>query len=268
MQLSLLLSLLLLLLNGCASVVDAVSKTAQVLADPSVPVGASVAQPTQISLSLHATATVNPNPYQEPSVQPIPSDSDSQSAAANSTAAWNTIDPALVEPFSSTDTVPPDILEVPIAPVHNINLVSETDPPPLTAAEQIANALAAAKPATDPDESAIDSEATPIAFKVIQLKDHSLLLQADFESLFADTAKALGTTYLGHDDYVLLPDEFSYVAPTAVAEHTRYIGVTAAYNDADAATWKALIKIQPEGHTYAVFVKLDQHTVHLKKQEQ
>ncbi|MEL6711106.1 MAG: type VI secretion system lipoprotein TssJ [Pseudomonadota bacterium] len=225
-----------LLLSGCASVIDAVSKTAQVLMDPSVPVGAPADQPTMISLSLYATPDVNPNPYREPDVT----------------------EPA--EPATST----PDIA---YKPVHNTNLVIETDPIP-TAADQIAAMLAQSGKQPDEEDADTDPEATPVAFKIIQLKDQSLLLQADYDSLFSDIEQALGTTYLQHDDYVLLPDEFSFIEPAAVAEHTRYIGVTAAYHDYDAAEWKAIIKIQPMGHMYALFAELGKHTITLKKQEQ
>jgi type VI secretion system VasD/TssJ family lipoprotein len=225
---------LLLFLNGCANVLDAVSKTAQVIADPSLPVGAPEAQATKISLSLHATPDVNPNPYQEPKDLVLSVDKQ----------------------------------EIYVKPVHNINLVSEADPPPLTADEQINEALAASGKLTAEPNPDVDPEATPIAFKVIQLKDQSLLLQADYEGIFADIEKTLGTTYLGHDDYVLLPGEFSYIEPTALAENTRYIGITAAYNNADEAEWKAIIKIKPAGHEYALFVELGKQAIQLKKQEQ
>lgn len=228
-------SLAALLLSGCASLEDIVSKTAQVLMDPDIPVGAPTNQPTTISLSLYATSDVNPNPYREPE------------------------DDAPVEPAA---TAP----EVAYKPVHNTNMVIEVDPIP-TAAEQIAAVLAQTdKQPTE--EDATDPEATPIAFKIIQLKDQSLLLQADYDGLFSDIEQALGTTYLQHDDYVLLPDEFSFIEPTAVAEHTRYIGVTAAYHNYDAADWKAIVKIQPAGHAYALFAELGKHTITLKKQEQ
>ena len=259
---------MLLFLQGCASVMDAVSKTAQVLADPSVPVGAPQAQPTKISLSLHAMPDVNPNPYQEPAENPVPETSEVVTVKAHNDAIWDTIEPSTAEPFSNVETLLPESLITPLETVHNTNLVAEALPPPLTAEEQIAETLAASGKQTAEPEPDVDPDATPIAFKIIQLKDNSLLLQADYESLFADIEQTLGTTYLGHDDYVLLPSEFSYIAPTEIAEKTRYIGVAAAYNDIDAAEWKALIKIKPEGHEYAVFVELGKHTVHLKKQEQ
>ena len=267
MKFSLLISFLWLL-TGCASVIEAVTKTAQVLADPSVPVGAPVAQPTKISLSLHAMPDVNPNPYQESADSLAPATEKVSAAQANNDAIWDTIEPSVIEPFSGVDAIVPEHLVTPLEPVHNTNLVAEALPPPPTAEEQIAAVLAAAnKQPSDPDPE-VTPEATPIAFKIIQLKDHSLLLQADFESLFADIEQALGTTYLGHDDYVLLPGEFSYIIPTDVAADTRYIAVAAAYNDVEAANWKALIKIKPEGHAYAVFVELGKQAIRLKKQEQ
>ncbi len=229
------IGLVALLLSGCASLQDVASKTAQVLMDPDVPVGVPTDQPTTISLSLYATPNVNPNPYREPEDAP----------------------PA--EPAATTP-------EVAYKPVGNINMVLEVDPIP-TAAEQIAAVLAQADQQPT-EKDATDPEATPIAFKVIQLKDQSLLLQADYEGLFSDIEQALGTTYLQHDDYVLLPDEFSFIEPTAIAEHTRYIGITAAYHDYDAADWKAIVKIQPAGHAYALFAELGKHTITLKKQEQ
>jgi type VI secretion system protein VasD len=116
-------------------------------------------------------------------------------------------------------------------------------------------------------EETFKPEATPIAFKIIQLKDNSLFLQADFEGLFTDMEKALGTTYLTHDDFMLVPNEFKFVEPFEVEDRTRYVAVAAAYNNYANKQWKGIVKIKPKGREYSLLLHFNEQQVVIKKQE-
>jgi len=50
------------LLSGCTTVGNVLTKTGQVLMDPSIQVGPPEDQPTQVALILYAAKDVNPNP--------------------------------------------------------------------------------------------------------------------------------------------------------------------------------------------------------------
>ncbi|MNN26917.1 Type VI secretion lipoprotein [compost metagenome] len=111
--------------------------------------------------------------------------------------------------------------------------------------------------ATLPDTPAappIHDTATPIAFKILQLKDDSLLLNADAEQLWNKTKKALGSTYLSADDYVLLPGQFKFVNFRPIDEDANYIAVVADFRDPNSSTWKQVLRVEPHGQKYALLV--------------
>jgi len=100
----------------------------------------------------------------------------------------------------------------------------------------------------------------PISFKVLMLRDNSLLLSADQESLKNDLEKTLGKNYIDHDDYVLTPGEFKFVNFTRIDPDTRYVGIIADYRDSTHAIWKKAFKVEPTGSIYPLHV-------HLKRKE-
>jgi type VI secretion system protein VasD len=110
----------------------------------------------------------------------------------------------------------------------------------------------------------IEPESTPISFKVIYLKDDSLLLSSDYESLVKSLEDTLGKTYLDHDDYQLLPGQFKLVEYTAVPEETKYIGVIAAYKNYNNAKWKSVLKVEPTGNKYPVLVEFKTSEITIK----
>lgn len=111
------------------------------------------------------------------------------------------------------------------------------------------------------------SEASPIVFNIIQLTHNAPILQADFDSLFEDIEKALGTSYLTHTEYILAPNEFKYIAPIPVEEGVQYIAVVAAYHDYNNAIWKRIIKINPMGEEIILFINLNEYAVEVKTEE-
>ncbi len=221
--------LITLLLSGCGGLIDAAVKTTEILMDPSIPVGEPKDRLSTISLSMNATLQVNPNPYNDNSSDVTESDVD------------------------GIDDLTGDVLE---KTEESHDMVDASDS---TASDIIVeNSLS---------QQSLEPEATPISFKVIQLKDNSLLLQVDFESLSSDIEKALGSTYLAHDDFMLIPGEYKYIEPFEVEKRTRYIAVVAAFSDNANAKWKGSVKIKPKGRKYALFLNFDQKEIIIKKQE-
>jgi type VI secretion system protein VasD len=99
------------------------------------------------------------------------------------------------------------------------------------------------------------------------LRDDSLLLSADQESLTNELEKTLGKNYIDHDDYVLTPGEFKFINFTSIDTETRYIGVIADYRDGTQATWKAAFKVEPTGSRYPLHVHLKRNKVNILAQE-
>ena len=98
--------------------------------------------------------------------------------------------------------------------------------------------------------------ATPVAFRVIQLKDDSMLENADPELVRNEPKKALGSTFLTADDYVLLPGQFKFINYRELDEDTRYVAVVAAFHDPNAQRWYDVFRVEPRGRKYALLVTL------------
>ena len=58
---------------------------------------------------------------------------------------------------------------------------------------------------------ATEAVATPMAIKILQLRDDSLLRNSLYELLDKDPAKALRSTYIRDDDYLLHPGQFKFI---------------------------------------------------------
>lgn len=97
---------------------------------------------------------------------------------------------------------------------------------------------------------------TPIAFKVLQLKDDSLLLNTDPDQLARDLKKALGSTYVVEDDYVLQPGQFKFIDFVRIEPATRYVAIIADFHDPNGAVWKHAFRLEPTGRRYALLMTL------------
>lgn len=112
----------------------------------------------------------------------------------------------------------------------------------------------------------LDTGSTPIAFKVVQLRDDSLLLSADYQSIQDDLKGSLGQNYISHDDYVLVPGQFKFVDFIDIDPKTRFIGIIADYNDIENATWKAVTRVEAKGSKYPLYVQLRKSDIVIRKE--
>ncbi len=100
------------------------------------------------------------------------------------------------------------------------------------------------------------ANATPIAFRVIQLKDDSLLENADPDLVRTAPKKALGSTYITADDYLLAPGQFKFINYHDLDEDTHYVAVVAAFHAPDAQRWYDVFRVEPRSRKYALLVTL------------
>lgn len=166
---------LILVLTGCSTPYNAVTKTAKVLWDPDIPVGYPEDQPTRIDLTMVAEPDVNPNESLAP---------------------------------------------------------------------------------------------TPIAFQVIEMRDSSMMMAGDFDSLLTDVEASLGQNYVDHSDYSLVPGQFRFVEPFEIDQDTRYIGVIAFYAYPNLSQWKKVVKVNSVGGRYHLLVNLREREVQLKRSDE
>ena len=290
---------LVLLLGGCSTVGNVMTKTGKVLMNPSIPVGAPTDQPTQISLSLHATEAVNPNADSVPDdtaaadAPPQPKGKYAVNLSSNSEEdltiqmrallkvmlsdlhgqqdPWSDAQLSILAPASYAAIFPTDEKTHPPYLATPPSVATSTPTPTDILINdsssghslgQYATPLSdAGSPSAQPDPQKI---ATPITFKVLQLKDDSVLLNSDFGSLSKDLKKALGSTYLADDDYVLKPGQFKFVNFESLKQGTNYVAVIASFHDTDNATWKKIFRVQPKGHSYSLLVTFDDAQVDIQ----
>lgn len=106
---------------------------------------------------------------------------------------------------------------------------------------------------------------TPIAFQIIEMRDSSRLMAADFDQLLADLEESLGENYVKHSDYTLVPGQFKFVESYEISDETRFIGVIAFYAYPNQSQWKKVVKVDPVGGKYHLLVNLRDRDVVLQK---
>jgi type VI secretion system protein VasD len=248
---------LVLALSGCTTL----GKVGQVLMDPSVPVGAPGDQPTQVAFSLYASPTLNGNPRSH-----------------DATAAKQVLEP---NPYAvSLSAGDPHALTEKVKALLE-HLQSEFPAmSPLAKEPQVALARSPMEESSpgsydDPtvqfdfqDLQPVPAEqlATPVAIKVLQLRDDSLMLNSAYPLLDEDPAKALRSTYIRDDDYLLLPGQFKFVRFEPLEADTRFIAVIANYHDRPDATWKQVLRIEPRGRQIALSVQVNDSQILLKEE--
>lgn len=113
----------------------------------------------------------------------------------------------------------------------------------------------------------LEGKASPLALQVFELKDNSKLFAADYDSLKNDHEVALGSNYIDHNDFTLLPEEFKFIETKDLNKDTRYIGVIANYGDLDVTQWKKVIKVKAVGREYHLLILLKAQEIILDKVE-
>ena len=242
-----------LALGGCTMF----GKIGQVIWTPSIPVGGPDDQPSRYSLSLYASDNVNPRLI-------------STGTALDEDASLSpyTLNVQAVSPQALTDKVQ-TLLDHLYESVPARSPLSE-EPAPVVPMSPIEDALLGDYDAqgvrlTTPwGKPALAHVATPIAFKVLQLTDDSLLVNASPQALADDLKKTLGSSYIRADDYLLQPGQFKFIDLRALDEDTRFIAVIANYHSTDVGQWKQRLRVEPKGRQYAVLVQLDAEQVSLK----
>ena len=247
--------------SGCTSL----SKIGQVIMDPSLPVGPPKEHPTQVAFSINASPTLNSNPSsvkvtteQEGALEPSP-------YAVNLSAG----DPYLLTekvgdlyeylqeqfPAMSPVPMPTDDGDGPArSPMEESTPGSYDDPN-----------VALSVPSSTTEGS--EPLATPMAIKILQLRDDSYLHNSAYDLLDADPAKVLRSTYIRDDDYMLQPGQFKFIPFAPIEPETRFVAVIANYRNKANTGWSQVLRIPPRGHQIVLSVLLNDTQVLLKEED-
>ena len=122
-----------------------------------------------------------------------------------------------------------------------------------------------AEPDVNPNESLAP---TPIAFQVIEMRDSSRLMAADFDQLLGELEPSLGRNYIDHSDYTLVPGQFKFIESFEIDKDTRFIGVIGFYAYPNLSQWKKVVKVDPVGGRYHLLVNLRDREVQLRKSDE
>lgn len=257
---------LICLLTGCGTVGKVISKTAQVIRDPSVQIGGPQDQKTRIAFSLFADPTTNPNPntlqdqwsnrfenftYEVNLVGADKNDLELQLREL-------LLDLEHVDTLDELTEAPAQVSASHQPRTQNRALgqyASEMDETVAPIAEQYSTSYE--------DTRRI---ATPIAFKILQLRDDTVFLNTDHDTLIhaKKLSAPLGSTYIRDDDYILKPGQFKYVDFEEIHSDTRFIAVMANFHDIDSATWKQVLRIEPMGQRYSLLISFNNRNVNLQ----
>ncbi|MGE8323902.1 MAG: type VI secretion system lipoprotein TssJ [Pseudomonas sp.] len=230
-----------LALGGCTPI----SKLYQVIKDPTLPVGGPNNHISHVGLSLYAAdppAVASPAHATLKEPAPLPD----QLAR-------------LAVTFSATDAVGLTDKVGALAEQLHQNYPASPNPP-----AQLASYTDAQSAASEPINQAQRQAPSSIAFKVLQLRDDSLLLDATYEQVEEDLDKALGSTLISVDDFRLVPGHFKFIEHEEINERTRYIAVVARLDDPQ-SKWKDSIRIKPHGYSHTVHVHFENNGVELRQ---
>lgn len=239
-------------------------KVGQVIMDPSVPVGALKDQPTEVAFSLNASATLNANPN---SLE-VPTEQTANLAPTPYAVSLGADDPqALTEKVASL-----------LAYLQEQFPNQPPSPEPEDDNEALARVASEESPLGRYEDPAVILDlpgprpmsttpiATPIAIKILQLRDDSLLRNSTYLLLDQNPEKALRSTYIRDDDYLLFPGQFKFVPFEPLHADTRFIAVIADYNNQEDATWQQVLRITPRGRQVVLSVLVDDTQIQLKEE--
>ena len=108
------------------------------------------------------------------------------------------------------------------------------------------------------------NEPTPVNFIILELKSDEKLYAQDYETLSGDIEKALGKSYINHEEYTVEPGKFVHVEQFEVKKGTKYIAIVSAYRALDKAIWRASEKIADKGEVYSIHTVLKDKVVSME----
>ncbi|WP_409282964.1 type VI secretion system lipoprotein TssJ [Pseudomonas putida] len=248
-------------LPGCTSL----SRATKVALDHSLPIGPPKDNPTQVAFSINVSPTLNSNPNSV-DVAAIPESILEPSPYAVTLSAG--------DPHALTDKVGTllEYLQAQFPAMSRVETGEEDQ------SEWVRSPMEESSPGSYDDPTVVLTlpgskaeasvpVATPIAIKILQLRDDSLLRNSVYQLLDDDPAKALRSTYIRDDDYLLNPGQFKFIPFQPIEPETRFVAVIGDYRNQQNATWQHVLRIPPRGHQIILSVLVNDAQILLKEEE-
>lgn len=120
----------------------------------------------------------------------------------------------------------------------------------------VAQVTVSASEDVNPDPT---GEASPVFVRLYELTSDTTFTTATFSQLYNDEKATLGDALRGREEVSLAPGQTATVS-REFQDGSKYLGVLAAYQDIDAATWRATAPV-PQNETTAFEVKVGRSQV-------
>jgi type VI secretion system protein VasD len=248
-------------LPGCTSW----NRASQVIRDHSLPIGPPKDHPTQVAFSINVSPTLNGNQNSvdvaaipetplEPSPYAVTLSAGDPHALTDKVGTLFEYLQAQFPAMSHVETDEEDESEWARSPMEESLPGSYDDP---TVVLTLPSSMTVASGPT----------ATPIAIKILQLRDDSLLRNSVYQLLDDDPAKALRSTYIRDDDYLLNPGQFKFIPFEPIEPETRFVAVIGDYRGQENASWQQVLRIPPRGHQIILSVLVNDAQILLKEEE-
>lgn len=108
-----------------------------------------------------------------------------------------------------------------------------------------------------------EGKASPIEVRFYELKSESPFNEASFWALYENDTEQLGGDVRDFDRKQLRPGE-DFEFERDLQQGSRFVGVIAAYQDIDNATWRAIADLEEEGTT-ELNIKLERLSISIEK---
>ena len=114
-------------------------------------------------------------------------------------------------------------------------------PPPAPPAPKIVSLTLKAAPDINPSAA---GGASPVVVRVYQLSGVTSFAETDFFRLQQDAAGALGDELIDSEAFVMAPGALQ-VYQRELGDEVRFLGITAAFRDINAGTWRSFQPVPP-----------------------
>jgi len=248
-------------LSGCTYL----SRVSQVAMDPSLPIGSPKDHPTQVAFSINASPTLNGNPNS----LDISADHENALEPSPYAVSLSAGDPhALTEKVGSLFA----FLQEQFPAMSPVVFIEDDE-------DQLQrSSLEESTPGSYDDPTVVltlprtptvttEPVATPIAIKILQLRDDSLLRNSVYQLLDEDPAKVLRSTYIRDDDYQMRPGQFKFIPFVPIDPETRFVAVIGDYRNQENATWQQVLRIPPRGRQIILSVLVNDTQILLKEED-
>jgi type VI secretion system protein VasD len=133
-------------------------------------------------------------------------------------------------------------------------------PPPAPPAATIVSLTMRAAADVNPSAAGV---ASPVVVRVYQLTGVTGFTESDFFRLQQDAAGTLGDELINNETFVLAPGAVT-IYQRKLGEEVRFIGITAAFRDIGAGTWRSFQAV-PQGATTLLEAEISGTEVTMRK---